>query len=374
MPDSHQTALFELHRELGARMVQFAGYEMPLHYANGVLQEHLHTRTEAGLFDVSHMGQLQLMGRHAATALESLAPVDIVDLAPNQQRYALFTDDAGGILDDFMVTHTGSSLLLVVNAGCKAADTMHLRLHLGNRCEIVEMQQHALLALQGPKAVCVMQRLVPNVDFSRWIFMSARKLSLAKAECLVTRSGYTGEDGFEISVENAHAEVVARTLLSEPEVKPIGLGARDSLRLEAGLCLYGHDMDRSTSPIEASLSWAISKARRMAGVREGGFPGASVIHEQLARGVTRKRVGLVGREQALLREGAILLSAAGETIGRVTSGGFGPSLGSAIAMGYVPLAHAAVGTNLFGVVRQRHVPLQVVQMPFSPARYYRGIV
>lgn len=372
MPDLRQTPLIGLHRELGARMVEFAGYEMPVQYPKGVLKEHQHTRIAAGLFDVSHMGQLQLSGTDAAAALESLVPVDVIGLSRNRQRYALFTDSAGGILDDFMITHTENALWLVVNAGCKEADTAHLRFRLGDQCKIEEMRNHALLALQGPKAALVLQRLVPDVDFSHWVFMSARRLRLATVECLVTRSGYTGEDGFEISLENSSAEAVARHLLDEPEVEPIGLGARDSLRLEAGLCLYGHDMDRSTSPIEASLAWAISKSRRPGGVRAGGYPGAPVIELQLIEGAGRKRVGLVGLERTPVREGTTLIAHTGEVIGRVTSGGFGPSIGGPIAMGYVAAPQAAIGTELFGMVRERRVPLRVTHMPFLPARYFRG--
>jgi len=372
MPDLRQTPLIGLHRELGARMVEFAGYEMPVQYPKGVLKEHQHTRIAAGLFDVSHMGQLQLSGTNAAAALESLVPVDVIGLSLNRQRYALFTDITGGILDDFMITRTESALWLVVNAGCKEADTAHLRLRLGDQCKIEEMPNHALLALQGPKAALVLQRLVPEVDFSRWVFMSARRLRLAQAECLVTRSGYTGEDGFEISLENSGAEAVARRLLDEPEVEPIGLGARDSLRLEAGLCLYGHDMDRSTSPIEASLTWAISKSRRPGAVRAGGYPGAPLIELQWIEGAARKRVGLVGLERTPVRAGTTLIAPSGEIVGRVTSGGFGPSIGGPIAMGYVAAPQAAIETELFGIVRDRQVPLRVTHMPFLPTRYYRG--
>ena len=271
-----RTALHALHVELGARMVPFASYDMPVQYPKGVLQEHRHVRQSAGLFDVSHMGQLRLIGSDAAAALERLVPMDIVDLALDQQRYALFTDASGGILDDLMVTRRDDHLFVVVNAACKVQDTAHLRTELGGPggadCDIVELDDHALLALQGPKAVDAMKRLCPDVDFATWTFMTARDIAIGGIRCLVTRSGYTGEDGFEISVDDASAEALARALLAQPEVAPIGLGARDSLRLEAGLCLYGNDIDTTTTPIEGSLTWAISKARRADGARPGGFP------------------------------------------------------------------------------------------------------
>ncbi len=382
-----KTALHALHLELGARMVPFAGYDMPVQYPMGVLQEHQHTRTAAGLFDVSHMGQLKLVGPHAAEGLELLVPMDIMGLARNQQRYALFTNDAGGILDDLMVTHCGDYLFVVVNASCKVQDTAHLRAELGGPgkpgCDIVELDDHALLALQGPEAVTVMARLCPDIDFGKWIFMTARDLKIGGIACFVTRSGYTGEDGFEISVENRCAEEFARLLLLQPEVAPVGLGARDSLRLEAGLCLYGNDIDTETTPVEASLTWAISKARRPDGARPGGFPGAKKILAQLAAGkdgkatspegtVSRKRVGLVGAERTPVRAGSEIVDGDGVAIGLVTSGTFGPTAQRAVALGYVPMTHAAVGTEIMAMVRDKPVAMRVTATPFVPHRYFRG--
>jgi aminomethyltransferase len=353
-------------------MVPFAGYAMPVQYPLGVLKEHQHTRAAAGLFDVSHMGQLQLIGDAAAAALETLVPVDVLGLEPYQQRYALFTNAQGGILDDLMVTRLPQGLFVVVNAACKVADTSHLRSALGDYCMIVELSEHALLALQGPAAVDVLKRLSPRVDFDSWLFMSAQTIEICGIECFVTRSGYTGEDGFEISVDNAAAEVLARTLLAEAEVKAIGLGARDSLRLEAGLCLYGHDIDVNSTPVEAGLGWAISKNRRAKGSRPGGFPGADRILGELQDGSARKRVGLIGLEKTPIREGVVLESESGEPIGRVTSGGFAPSLGGAIAMGYVPEPFSRLDTRLVARVRERAVPVRVSKMPFVPNHYYRG--
>ena len=379
-----KTALHALHVELGARMVPFADYDMPVQYPMGVLQEHLHTRKAAGLFDVSHMGQLKLVGPTAAEGLELLVPMDIVGLQRYQQRYALFTDGAGGILDDLMVTHCGGFLFVVVNASCKVKDIAYLRAELGGPgkpgCDIVELDDHALLALQGPEAVDVMTRLCPDVDFDRWTFMTARDVSIGGIACFVTRSGYTGEDGFEISVENACAERLARLLLLQPEVEPIGLGARDSLRLEAGLCLYGNDIDADTTPIEGSLTWAISKARRADGARPGGFPGERRILAQLAAAhepgaadaITKKRVGLVGVDRTPVREGSALVDADGAVLGRVTSGTFGPTAQGAVALGYLPPIHAAAGTEVAALVRGKPVAMRVVATPFVPHRYYRG--
>ncbi len=379
-----KTALHALHVELGARMVPFAGYEMPVQYPMGVLQEHLHARTKAGLFDVSHMGQMKLVGPTAAEGLELLVPMDIVGLARYQQRYALFTDGAGGILDDLMVTHCGDYLFVVVNAACKVHDTAHVRAELGGPgkpgCDIVELDDHALLALQGPAAVDVMARLCPGVDTAGWLFMTARDVVVDGMRCFVTRSGYTGEDGFEISIENRCAERLARLLLAQPEVAPVGLGARDSLRLEAGLCLYGNDIDTHTTPIEGSLVWAISKARRTGGARAGGFPGDRRILAQLAAmrepssrdAVTKKRVGLVGVERTPVREGSVLVDADGNEIGRVTSGTFGPTAQRAVALGYVPPSHAAVGTTVTALVRGKSVAMTVAATPFVPNHYYRG--
>jgi aminomethyltransferase len=373
-----RTPLYDLHLELGARMVPFAGYEMPVQYPMGIMKEHLHTRAQAGLFDVSHMGQVRLVGADAAAALETLVPVDIIGLAPSLQRYALFTNDAGGIEDDLMVANFGDSLFLVVNAACKEQDIAHLRRHLADRCAVEVLADRALLALQGPAAGAVMARLVPAT--ADMVFMNAGRhelgaaagAELAGVECYISRSGYTGEDGFEISVPNAQAEALARVLLAQPEVAPIGLGARDSLRLEAGLCLYGHDLDTGTTPVEGSLLWAMQKVRRSGGERAGGFPGAEVILGQIATGVSRKRVGLQPQDRVPVREGADIVAADGRIVGKVTSGGFGPSLGAPLAMGYVETAFAEVGTTLGAVVRGKTVPMQVVKTPFVAQRYHRG--
>lgn len=365
-----KTSLHALHLELGARMVPFAGYEMPVQYPLGVLKEHQHTRAQAGLFDVSHMGQVLLEGDAAAEALETLVPVDIIDLPSGMQRYALLTDDNGGILDDLMVANLGDCLYLVVNAACKEADLAHLEKHLGDRCQVLPQFDRALLALQGPAAAAVLARLAPEV--AEMTFMQVRRVKLLDQPCIVSRSGYTGEDGYEISVPSAAAEALARRLLAEPEVEAIGLGARDSLRLEAGLCLYGHDMDAGTTPVMANLGWALSKVRREGNGRAGGFPGAERIFAEQRDGVSRKRVGLLVQERVPVREGAELVDANGASIGRVTSGGFGPTLGAPVAMGYVDSAFAALDTELFAVVRGKQVSVKVAKTPFVPQRYYRG--
>ena len=367
-----KTPLHALHIELGARMVPFAGYDMPVQYPLGVMKEHQHTREHAGLFDVSHMGQIRLTGADAAQALEALVPVDIIDLPVGMQRYAMFTNEHGGILDDLMVANLGNDqLFLVVNAACKEQDLAHLRKHLSGHCTIEPLfEERALLALQGPQAVTVLERLAPEV--ARMTFMQFAPVQLLGADCFVSRSGYTGEDGFEISVPAEHAEALARHLLAEPEVKAIGLGARDSLRLEAGLCLYGHDMNESTTPIEASLLWAISKARRVDGPRAGGFPGAEHIFAQQQQGVARKRVGLLPQERTPVREGAEIVDADGTPIGTVSSGGFGPTLGAPLAMGYVDAAFTSLDSEVWAIVRGKRVPMKVAKMPFVPQRYYRG--
>jgi aminomethyltransferase len=365
-----RTPLYNLHLELGARMVPFAGYEMPLQYPMGILKEHLHTRSQAGLFDVSHMGQIRLTGKNAAAALEMLVPVDIIDLGINRQRYALFTNPQGGILDDLMVSNSGDHLFLVVNAACKQQDLAHLRQHLSDQCTIEALSDRALLALQGPDAGAVMARLAPET--AKMTFMDTAKVTLVRIECFISRSGYTGEDGFEISVPNEQAEALARLLLAQPEVAPIGLGARDSLRLEAGLCLYGHDMDTHTTPVEASLSWALSRARRADGARAGGYPGADIISRQLATGVARKRVGLLARDRMPVRDGVQMLDVHGNVVGHITSGSFGPTLGGPVAMGYVETVHAKLGTLLQAIVRGKAVSIEVVKTPFITHRYYRG--
>lgn len=367
-----KTPLHTLHLELGARMVPFAGYDMPVQYPLGVMKEHQHTREQAGLFDVSHMGQIRLTGANAARALETLVPVDILDLPVGMQRYAMFTNENGGILDDLMVANLGNDeLFLVVNAACKDQDLAHLRQHIGEQCQIEALfEERALLALQGPAAVKVLARLAPEVN--SMTFMQFASLKLLGVDCYVSRSGYTGEDGFEISVPAANAQALARALLAEPQVEAIGLGARDSLRLEAGLCLYGHDMNAQTTPIEAGLLWAISKARRADGPRAGGFPGAEAIFAQQRDGVSRKRVGFLPQERTPVREGAEIVNQAGDSIGTVCSGGFGPTLGGPLAMGYVDSAYLALDTVVWAIVRGKQVPMVVSKMPFVPQRYYRG--
>jgi aminomethyltransferase len=363
-----RTPLHGLHQELGARLVPFAGYEMPVQYPTGILAEHAHTRTAAGLFDVSHMGQVRLTakaGQNAAKALETLVPGDIAGLQPGQQRYTQFTNETGGILDDLMVTSTGDHLLLIVNAACKDADLAHIQKHLSGACEIEPMFSRGLLALQGPQASQALARLDPSV--ATMPFMTGAFVTIDGAQCYVTRSGYTGGDGYEISTPADKAEAIARLLLAQPEVKPIGLGARDSLRLEAGLCLYGHDIDTTTTPIEAVLLWSIGKERR----RQGGFPGASVIQKQIGEGASRKRVGLLPEGKMIAREGAEI-AIDGKVIGKVTSGGFAPTLGRAVAMGYVEKANSANGTKVDLLVRGKPVPAEIVPMPFVKHAYYRG--
>lgn len=371
------TPLHALHLELGARMVPFAGYEMPVQYPAGILAEHRHCRSQAALFDVSHMGQLRLSGEQADAALESLIPVDVIGLGPGRQRYGFFTHAGGGILDDLMITRRpvapGSDayeLLLIVNAACKQADAVHLRGSIGGRCGIVELPEQALLALQGPQAETALARLDPGV--AGLVFMTGGWFRLAGADCFVTRSGYTGEDGYEISVPAEAATRLAQALLAQPEVRPAGLGARDTLRLEAGLCLYGHDMDDKTTPLEASLGWAIQKLRRPGGARAGGYPGAAVLESQFATGVSRRRVGLLGLERVPVREGTALVDAHGQAIGRVTSGTLAPTVNQPIAMAYLPTDHATVEHEVMAEVRGRRLPMRVTAMPFAPHRYRRG--
>jgi len=366
-----RTPLFDLHVSLGARMVPFAGYEMPVQYPLGVLKEHLHTRAHAGLFDVSHMGQVELHGADAAAALETLVPVDVIGIAPGKQRYALFTNDAGGILDDLMIFNTGSYLHVVVNAACKAQDIAHLKNKIGNRCDVRVRDDLALLALQGPGAEAALAGVAAGEIPA--VFMAGGRVKLAGIDCLVTRTGYTGEDGFEISVPAAQCEALAKALLAQPNVQPIGLGARDSLRLEAGLCLYGHDLDTTTTPVEASLNWAMQKVRRTGGERAGGFPGANVILGQLDNptNVKRKRVGLKPDGRAPIREGVELHDAGGAKIGVVTSGGFGPTVNGPVIMAYVDAAHAAPGTKMNAMLRGTPTPVTVVAIPFAPHGYKR---
>ena len=365
-----QTPLHALHLELGARMVPFAGYAMPVQYPAGIITEHRQCRASAALFDVSHMGQLRLVGPDAAAALESLVPQDVLDLPVGKQRYAFFTNAAGGLLDDLMITRRADDLFLVVNAGCKDADTRHLVTEIGHRCQIVPMPDHALLALQGPKAIDALARI--NGGVAALTRMSGGHFALAGTDCFVTRSGYTGEDGFEISVPATHAIALARTLLAQPEVEAAGLGARDTLRLEAGLCLYGHDIDTATTPVEAGLTWAIQKVRRPGGARAGGYPGQDALGAQLTQGAATRRIGLTGLERTPVREGAPLVDGHGHPIGRVTSGTVGPTVGQPIAMGYVAANHAGIGSELFAEVRGKRVPMRVTAMPFAPHRYFRG--
>lgn len=374
MPEPSKTPLNALHRSLGGRMVEFAGYELPVQYPDGILREHLHTRRAAGLFDVSHMGQIEVRPRSgdladAAAALERLVPMDILGLAPGRQRYALLTEESGGILDDLMVANRGDHLLLVVNAACKADDLAHLRAELASTCS-VEPLDRALLALQGPKAEAVLAEHLPDAGGMR--FMDVHALHMRGIRAIVSRSGYTGEDGFEISLAPQDAVDVAEALLAHDEVAPVGLGARDSLRLEAGLCLYGHDIDRTTSPVEAGLEWAIQPSRRPGGARAGGFPGDAVILDQIARGASRRRVGLRPEGRAPMREGTELLAdESSDALGRITSGSFGPSLDAPVAMGYVPIGSAAPGTRLLGRLRGKMLPATVARMPFVAPGYKR---
>jgi aminomethyltransferase len=404
------TPLHALHTELGAKMVPFAGYSMPVQYPMGLMAEHAHTRTAAGLFDVSHMGQLLLRGRDAAAAFESLMPVDVIDLAVGKQRYGLLTTDEGTIIDDLMFVNMGNdetsadrpplgasapsggsdprvagerggTIFVIVNGACKAGDIAHMQAKIGKRCEIITMPTQGLLALQGPMAVDALQRVVPGVD--KLVFMTGTAFTWNGAQLFITRSGYTGEDGFEISVPEAHTDALARALLAQPEVKPIGLGARNSLRLEAGLCLYGQDIDTTTDPLEASLAWAIQKVRRGGGARAGGFPGDSKIIAAcadnagaIAQKTLRKRVGLIAQERVPVREGVELFipngSPDGTPVGKVTSGLLAPTINVPIAMGYVPTELSANGTLLHAMVRGKPVPMIVSSMPFVPNRYYRG--
>ncbi len=372
-----RTPLHDLHIRLGARMVPFAGYEMPLQYPPGIMKEHLHTRAAASLFDVSHMGQIALRPRsgrldQAARALEALAPVDVLGLARGRQRYALFTNGTGGVLDDFMVSNLGDRLVLVVNAARKDADLAHLLEHLSDACVVEPLADRALVALQGPGAEQALAPLLPDIKTMR--FMDVRVLPLLGDACVISRSGYTGEDGFEISIRSDLAVRLCEALLADRDVAPAGLGARDSLRLEAGLCLYGSDLDPGTTPVEAALEWAIQPTRRSGGVRAGGFPGADVILTQLAQGASRRRVGLRPDGRAPVRGGSPIYRQEGDTapVGVVTSGGYGVSLGAPIAMGYVPATLASSGIQLFAEVRGKRLALQVCDLPFVALRYRRS--
>lgn len=366
------TPLHALHTELGARMVPFAGYAMPVQYTAGLMAEHAHTRSAAGLFDVSHMGQLRLVGPDAAAAFESLMPVDVIGLPVGKQRYGLLLNDNGGIIDDLMFVNRGDDLFVIVNGACKAGDIAHIQQKIGTRCEVIAMPEMALLALQGPLAVQALQRLAPGVE--QLVFMSGGRFKAAGCSCFITRSGYTGEDGFEISVPADQADTLARALLAQPEVQPVGLGARNSLRLEAGLCLYGNDIDTTTTPPEAALNWAMQKVRRTGGARAGGFPGADKVLAQLDHpaSLPRQRVGLMALERVPVREHTALQNEAGEAIGEVTSGLLGPTINQPVAMGYVSPAFAAIGTRVHALVRGKIVPMQVTALPFVATRYHRG--
>lgn len=374
MPEAEllQTPLHALHLELGARMVEFAGYDMPVQYKSGLIAEHQHTRTAASLFDVSHMGQLELIGPDAAAAFESLMPVNLIGLGVDKQRYGLLLTDEGTIIDDLMVVNHGDRLFVIVNGACKVGDIAHIRERIGSRCEVRPLPTKALLALQGPKATDVMQRLVPGAE--KLVFMTAGRFTWKGVPLHVTRSGYTGEDGFEISLAGDQGEAFARALLAEPEVAPAGLGARNSLRLEAGLCLYGNDIDTGTTPVEAGLTWAMQKVRRTGGERAGGFPGAAKVLGQIdgSEPVARKRVGLIAQQRIPVREHVELQDGHGRKIGAVTSGLLGPTINLPIAMGYVSADCAELGTTVHAIVRGKPVPMTVAAMPFVPAHYYRG--
>ena len=374
MTELSRTPLYDLHVELGAKMVPFAGYEMPVQYPMGVMGEHNHTRAAAGLFDVSHMGQVLLTGEswdHVAGAFESLVPMDVRGLEDGRQRYGLFTNDQGGIEDDLMFARRGDDLFVVVNAACKGADIARMKAALEPGVTVTPVTDRALIALQGPGAEAALASMDPAAAEMR--FMDVTDLSLNGVTAWVSRSGYTGEDGYEISVPAAEAETLARALLALEGVAPIGLGARDSLRLEAGLCLYGHDIDAQTNPVEGALTWAIQKVRRAGGEREGGFPGAEIVLGALADGVARKRVGLLPEGRAPMREGVAVFDAAegGRQVGTITSGGFGPTVGGPVAMGYVATEQAAVGTRLWGEVRGKRLPLSVAKLPFVAANFKR---
>jgi aminomethyltransferase len=365
-----QTALDALHREMGAKMVPFAGYDMPVQYETGIIAEHLHTRENACLFDVSHMGQARLKGAEAAAALETLVPGDIQGLGEGRTRYTVLTNDGGGIIDDLMVTNMGDHLFLVVNAACKEADLAHIESRIGDRAELEILNERALVALQGPKAAEVLSRLNADAgaEAGTMAFMSARAMDIGGIPCFVTRSGYTGEDGFEISAPAENAEELARLLLDRPEVLAAGLGARDTLRLEAGLCLYGSDIDAGTTPIEADLSWVVNARRRA----EGGFPGAKVILGQLENGTTRKRVGIRPDGKAPARAHTPVEDTEGNAIGEITSGGYGPSVEGPIAMGYVKSEFADRGTAVNLRVRGKAIPAKVTGLPFVKHRYFKS--
>ena len=376
MADLKRTGLYDLHLELGAKMVPFAGYEMPVQYPLGVMKEHLHTRASAGLFDVSHMGQVILRPKSgnlddASLALERLVPVSLLALKDGRQRYAMFTNDAGGITDDLMVANRRDHLFLVVNAACKGADIAHMRANLADDCEIEVITERALLALQGPLAEAALATIAPKAAEMK--FMDVAILASEFGDLWVSRSGYTGEDGYEISVGNDQAIAFARALLACEGVQPIGLGARDSLRLEAGLCLYGNDIDETTSPVEGAIEWAIQKVRRKGGERMGGFPGADRILNELEKGTTRRRVGILPNGRAPMRAGAELFASEGaeKSMGVITSGAFGPTIERPMSMGYVATENSATGTVIYAEVRGKRLPATIADMPFRPSTYKR---
>ena len=371
-----QSPLTALNIELGGKMVDFADYEMPVQFPDGVMKEHLHTRAKAGLFDVSHMGQVNLRPlsgkvEDAALALERLVPVDILGLKPGRQRYALFTTETGGIMDDLMVANRGDHLFIVVNAACKDQDIAHMTKHLSDSCEVEVLADRALIALQGPATEGALAALAPEV--TDMAFMDVRGVTIDGADCIVSRSGYSGEDGFEISIPADDAARIVRRLLENPDVRPIGLGARDSLRLEAGLCLYGNDIDTGTTPVGAALEWAVQKVRRTGGAREGGFPGADVILPEFDTGTATRRVGIAPEGRAPIRAGAELFAeeTGTDAVGRITSGGFGPSTRTPVARGYVNPALAQTGTRLFAELRGKRLPVTVADLPFITPRYKR---
>ena len=364
--DLLKTPLFDMHVEMGGKMVPFAGYAMPVQYPLGVLGEHNHTRTAAGLFDVSHMGQVIIEGPDADKWIETLVPGNIIDLKENHIRYSMFTNEQGGILDDLMITKRENDLFIVVNAGCRTEDIAHMRAHMPDGLTLTELADRALVALQGPMAAEVLARFAPGAD--EMDFMTYQQVSICGAKCFISRSGYTGEDGHEISIPGDQAEEVCRALLGEEEVEAIGLGARDSLRLEAGLCLYGHDLTTDITPVEGSLQWSIGKRRR----EEGGFPGDKVILAQIAnKDYARKRVGILPTGRAPAREGTVILDGDGREIGVITSGGYGPTFGGPLAMGYINLEFSAIDTEIFLSVRGKQLPARVATMPFVPKRFYR---
>lgn len=368
--DVLKTPLYDLHLELGGKMVPFAGYSMPVQYSAGIVREHQHTREKIGIFDVSHMGQLVVSGSNAVAALEKLLPIDVAALQVNQQCYALLTTEEGGILDDLIITRwSENEFFLVVNAATAAGDIAHLQQHLSG-CDIRVLGQQALLAVQGPQAKELLAQLLPATE--QLTFMHGMRGEILGCDCYITRSGYTGEDGFEISIAVNDVEAFTRALLRDDRAEMIGLGARDTLRLEAGLCLYGNDMNRSTTPIEASLIWSIAKSRRADGAKAGGFLGADIVLEQIANGAGKKRIGFAVEGKLPVRAGADIIDEAGIVVGRVTSGGYGPTLGAAIGMGYVDRGYEKIGTGLRALVRGKPVSITVAKMPFVPQRYYRG--